>query len=227
MKVVIGDGSELARLGFRMLEASDLGIEICGEAATSEDLLRLVDECTPDLILIDYTSIGFEIDAVAKISKKFPKVGILAITPEQGAAVLVDALRSGVTSYVKKDCSFAEILDAVRETHSGMRFFCGQILEIIQKANLNVDDVVVDGFSCDAVMITERECEIIRLIAEGLTNPEIAERLFLSNHTVNTHRKNIMTKLNVKNTAGIVMYAVKMCLVSPNQYLFKTETDAN
>jgi len=77
-----------------------------------------------------------------------------------------------------------------------------------------------DSFTCEAVILSERENEIIVHIAEGLTNEQIAEQLFLSKHTVNTHRKNIMAKLGVKNTAGIVMYAVKMNLISPNKFLF-------
>ena len=133
---------------------------------------------------------------------------------------MVDALRSGVTSYVKKDCELSEIVDAVRETSRGNKFFCGQILETIQRANIDVNDLDFDSFSCEPVVLSERENEIIVLIAEGHTNEIIAEQLFLSKHTVNTHRKNIMAKLGVKNTAGIVMYAVKTDLVSPNKFLF-------
>ena len=93
-------------------------------------------------------------------------------------------------------------------------------MKTIQEANLNVDELDYDAFSCDAVTISKREQEIIVLISEGLTNGQIAEKLFLSNHTVNTHRKNILGKLGVKNTAGIVMYAVKANLISPNKFLF-------
>jgi DNA-binding CsgD family transcriptional regulator len=83
-----------------------------------------------------------------------------------------------------------------------------------------VNDLELTEFNCEAVSITERELEIITLIAEGYTNVEIAEKLFLSPHTVNTHRKNILQKLGVNNTAAIVMYAVKTQLVSPNKFLF-------
>jgi DNA-binding CsgD family transcriptional regulator len=78
----------------------------------------------------------------------------------------------------------------------------------------------IKEFNCEAVNISERELEIIKLIAEGYTNVEIAEKLFLSPHTVNTHRKNILQKLGINNTAAIVMYAVKTNLVSPNKFLF-------
>ncbi|MCE2865543.1 MAG: helix-turn-helix transcriptional regulator, partial [Cryomorphaceae bacterium] len=94
------------------------------------------------------------------------------------------------------------------------------ILETIQKSNIDISELQTDDFSCGPVVLSERENEIITLIAEGQTNEQIAELLFLSKHTVNTHRKNIMAKLGVKNTAGIVMYAVKTALVSPNRFLF-------
>ena len=123
-------------------------------------------------------------------------------------------------SYIKKDCDLQEIYDAVLETAKGNKFFCGKILETINKSNLDVDDIDYGGLTCDPVMMSDRENEIIVLIAEGYTNDQIAEMLFLSKHTVNTHRKNILFKLGVKNTAGIVMYAVKTELVSPNKFLF-------
>ena len=123
-------------------------------------------------------------------------------------------------SYVKKDCDLSEIVNAVLETKKGNKFFCGQILETIQKAQIDVNDIDFESFSCDAVILSERENEIIILIAEGYTNNKIAELLFLSNNTITNHRKNIMSKLGVKNTAGIVMYAVKTNLVSPNKFLF-------
>src|SRR5690606_9201229 len=110
-----------------------------------------------DLLIIDYTAPGFSVDNIAQIRNANSEIGILAITPDQSAAVLVDALRAGVTSYVKKDCSFPEILDAVKSTNQGNRFFCGQILESIQQANLNVDDLDPDAFTCDPVLISKRE----------------------------------------------------------------------
>jgi DNA-binding NarL/FixJ family response regulator len=170
--------------------------------------------------LIDYTSSGFNIDIIPKVLSINKRIRFVAITAEQSPQTLVDALRSGISSYIKKDCDVNEILMAVKETGNGNKFFCGQILESIQRANIDVNDLDFDSFSCEAVVVSERENEIIILIAEGLTNEQIAIQLFLSKHTVNTHRKNIMAKLGVKNTAGIVMYAVKTNLVSPNKFLF-------
>lgn len=223
MNLVIADGNTLMRIGLRTILNSLQSAKVVGEAKSSEELFECVKNFETDVVLIDYTSENFEIDIIPKILQKRPSVRFLAITPEQSAQTLVNALRSGVQSYVKKDCDLGEIIDAVRETAKGNKFFCGQILETIQRASIDVNDIDFDSFSCEPVSLSERELQIITLIAEGLTNTQIAEGLFLSNHTINTHRKNILSKLGVKNTAGIVMYAVKTHLVSPNKFLFAGE----
>ncbi len=220
MRLIIADSNDLTRAGLRSILSVNDDIEIVGEAKSSLELFEMLHSFDTDVVLIDYTSNGFVIDDLSRIKNDYASSFILAITPEQSAQVLVDALKQGVTSYVKKNCSISEITDAVKETAKGTKFFCGQIVETIQQANINVEDIDYDAFSCDAVLISKREQEIIVLISEGMTNVQIAEKLFLSNHTVNSHRKNIMAKLGVKNTAGIVMYAVKSNLVSPNKFLF-------
>jgi DNA-binding NarL/FixJ family response regulator len=174
----------------------------------------------PDVVLIDFAAQNFSIDVVPAIQKQNKHIRFVAITGEQSGVTIVNALRAGIVSYIKKDCDIHEIVDSVRETAAGGRFFCGQILNTIRKESIDVNDLELTEFNCEAVSITERELEIITLIAEGYTNVEIAEKLFLSPHTVNTHRKNILQKLGVNNTAAIVMYAVKTQLVSPNKFLF-------
>lgn len=220
MKIILADSNDLIRIGLRAALSSQKEISIVGEAKNSMELMELVLSFQAGIVLIDYTSPGFDIDIVPKIIKMNNDLKFIAITAEQSAQTLVDALRSGVMSYVKKDCDLGEITDAVLETSRGNRFFCGKILEKIHEANLDINDIDFDAFSCEPVVLTERENEIIVYISEGYTNEQIAEMLFLSKHTVNTHRKNILGKLGAKNTAGIVMYAVKTQLVSPNKFLF-------
>ena len=220
MNLILADSNDLIRLGLRTVLTAELNVTIVGEARNEKELVSQLAAFGASVVLIDFTSEGFTIDTIQRISSKYLSLKFLAVTSAQNAQTLVDALRSGVTSYVKKDCELSEIVDAVRETSRGNKFFCGQILETIQRANIDVNDLDFDSFSCEPVVLSERENEIIVLIAEGHTNEIIAEQLFLSKHTVNTHRKNIMSKLGVKNTAGIVMYAVKTELVSPNKFLF-------
>ena len=223
MRLIIADSNEIVRIGLRTVLASEASVEIVAEAKSSLELIDIVKSFGTDLVLIDYTSNHFSIDVIPQILQKYPDVQIVAITPEQSAQTLVNALRSGVKSYVKKDCDSSEIILSVKETWRGNKFFCGQILETIRDASIDVNDLDFESFTCEPVTLSERELEIITLIAEGLTNNQIADGLCLSSHTVNTHRKNIMAKLGVKNTAGIVMYAVKTNLVSPNKFLFASE----
>jgi len=223
MRLIIADSNEIVRIGLRTVLASEANVEIVGEARSSSELLDIVKNFGTDLVLIDYTSSNFSIDVIPQVLQKYPDVQMVAITPEQSAQTLVNALRSGVKSYVKKDCDSSEIILSVKETWRGNKFFCGQILETIRDASIDVNDIDFEAFTCEPITLSEREMEIITLIAEGLTNNQIADGLCLSSHTINTHRKNIMAKLGVKNTAGIVMYAVKTNLVSPNKFLFASE----
>ena len=225
MHIILADSNELIRLGLRAIISSNSSWKIVGEARNNEELQEIIESFGEAVVLIDYSAAGFDISVIPKILNSNKKVRFVAVTPEQSAQTLVDALRSGVTSYVKKDCEISEIVNSLEETFNGNKFFCGQILETIQRANIDVNDIDFDSFTCESVVLSERENEIIILIAEGNTNPQIADQLFLSSHTVNTHRKNIMGKLGVKNTAGIVMYAVKTNLVSPNKFLFAPELD--
>ena len=219
MNVIIADSNEIVRVGLRTILSSVPAISIVGESRSDEELVNQIKNFDVDLVLIDYTSDGFSIDVIPKVLRS-KKLQFVAITPEQSPNVIVDALRSGVNSYVKKDCSTGEIIESIKETHNGGRFFCGQVLESIQRAEIDIDDLDLDNFTCEPVLLSEREIEVIKYVAEGYTNNEIAQNLHLSTHTVTTHRKNIMAKLGTKNTAGIVIYAIKTGLIKPNKFLF-------
>ncbi|MBM3164885.1 MAG: response regulator transcription factor [Bacteroidetes bacterium] len=220
MKVIIADSNELLRVGLRTTLQKHDRVEELIEVKNSEELRAISRNIGKALVIIDYTAPGFDINDVASSLRLNPKLRFIGLTYLQSAQTLVDALRGGVMSYIKKDCSLSEISDAVNETAAGKKFFCGKILDTINKANLNPNELEAEALTCDPLVLSERENEIIVLIAEGYTNDQIADLLFLSKHTVNTHRKNILHKLGVKNTAGIVMYAVKTQLISPNKFLF-------
>ncbi|MBL7985812.1 MAG: response regulator transcription factor [Flavobacteriales bacterium] len=154
--------------------------------------------------------------------KRSKRPRFVAITPDPSRMALVSALRGGVTSYIKKDCDVQEIIDSVLQTADGKKFFCGQIIEAIERAGADLKRVVDEPLSCAPLVITDRESQIIALIAEGCSYTRIADRLNLSAHTVTTHRKKIMQKLGVNSTAALVLYAVKNGLVSPNRFLFNS-----
>jgi DNA-binding NarL/FixJ family response regulator len=218
--IVIADSSTVGRLGLNAIINQMEGFNVVGEAENSEDVISLINSESPSLVIIDFLSDGFDIETVMKIKRKFPKIYLLAITPLQNGNTLINASRAGIDSYIKKSCDMPEVIDAIQSTSNGTSFYCGRILEKIKKESIDISEMNNVDLTCDAVALSRREKEILTLIAEGLTNSKIAEMLFLSSHTITTHRKNIMSKLGVKNTAGIVMYAVKSGIVSPNKFLF-------
>lgn len=220
INLLIADSNQLSRYGLNAIFAEYDNVQLVGEAINEEQMLEMIEAFDPDLVMIDFTAPGFSVDGVRKAKTKKPHLKIVAITPEQSGITIVSALKAGVSGYIKKDCDLGEIAGSVQEVGRGGQFFCGQILQAIRKEAIDLKDIDINEFNCEAVNISDRENEVITMIAEGLTNGKIAEKLFISAHTVNTHRKNIMQKLGVRNTAAIVMYAVKTGLVSPNRFLF-------
>ncbi len=220
IRLVIADSNELIRMGLRSVFKNSNEIEIIGEATDEAHLDDLLSSFGADVVLIDFAARGFSIDVIPRLKREMKHLKFVAITVEPNSATIRSALKAGISSYIKKDCDLAEIMSSVKETGHGGRFFCGQILETLRKEEIDPNNHSLKEFSCEPVHLSERELEIIKLIAEGNTNVQIAEKLFLSNHTVNTHRKNVMAKLGVNNTAAIVLYAVKTKLVSPNKFLF-------
>lgn len=218
--MVIADSNLLIRIGLGVVLAKQPDILIVGEADSENTLKEQLSQVEVDILLIDFTAPQFSIETIPEILSLYPSIQVVAITPDQEGQTIVNALKAGVKSYVKKDCDLNEIVSSVRDTAKGNKFFCGQILNTIHQVDIDPESEEFEDFNCEPVRLSEREQEIITLIAEGFTNTTIAEKLFLSPHTVNTHRKNIMNKLGVKNTASIVMYAVKSNLVNVNKFLF-------
>lgn len=225
IRLLLADYSDLSRIGLKAIFQSNKDINIVGEVKSNDELKKFIYENEVDVVMIDFTSNNFNIEIVSECKNIRPSLHFLAITPLQSREVVINAIRHGINSYIKKDCDEQEILDSIPSTANGDKFFCGRILETIQRNDINIDHLEYEPLSCLPVSLSQRELEIIQLIAEGLTNGQIAENLFISPHTVNTHRKNIMSKLGVNNTAAIVMYAVKYRLVSPSEFNFATSLD--
>ena len=218
--IVIADNSELILNGLRSILqplAGD-GIVSFTKYAPLKEYLKATKNI---LLIIDYTSKGFSLNKVVELKNKYPKMLVMALTPYTNAQTIVQAVEAGIESHIKKECSVQEIKDAFNATSCGTKFFCDDIVAQMRKENINPNNIDFKSLDPNPVSLSDRELQIIQFIAEGYTNSQIAAIIYLSNHTVNTHRKNIMKKLGVNNTAGIVMYAVKEQMVTPNQFSFK------
>ena len=171
----------------------------------------------PNLLIADFISLGISINELKSICNKYTKTKFLIITEWLSKKESVEVLESGITSFLLKECDKIEILEAINSTIKGEKFICGKIVRFLSASSeIKSSNSFIKSLSCDGFQVTNREIDIIQGIAEGLPNKLIAVKLNLSTHTVNTHRKNIMAKLGVKNTAGIVMFAVKNKLLETN-----------
>lgn len=224
IRVLIGDKNFLSRVGLELLVGELRGFSlaptVCGDG---DDLTHQITLSKPDLLILDYMSLGMSESDVKTISLRHKKMRILAITELVQRPRLDKVLDCGATSYLLKDCDKSEILEAINSTIKGEKFICGKIVSILSAASeITPTNAFIKSLGCDGFPVTEREIDIIRGIAEGLSNKMIADKLQLSTHTVNTHRKNIMAKLGVNNTAGVVMFAVKNGLLETNFELFNS-----
>jgi DNA-binding NarL/FixJ family response regulator len=218
IKVLIADKNFLSRVGLELLvgelKGFDLAPSVCGE---KEALINQLQISKPNLLIADFISLGISINELKSICKKYTKTKFLIITEWLSKKESVEVLDSGITSFLLKECDKIEILEAINSTIKGEKFICGKIVRFLSASSeIKSSNSFIKSLSCDGFQVTNREIDIIQGIAEGLPNKLIAVKLNLSTHTVNTHRKNIMAKLGVKNTAGIVMFAVKNKLLETN-----------
>ena len=215
--IFIADNSFLVREGFRSIIQDNPDFKLIGEAENTEELNEKLLLVQPDVLVLDYSSFSFSPDDISTIHKRYPNIYILAVTNPQNRTTVSKSIENGVLSHLLKDCGKDEINEAIYATAKGEKFFCGKILDTVMKEK---EGTTSGAVSCEGVKLSAREVEIIQRVAEGMSNKEIADRLFLSVHTVTTHRKNIMSKLGVNNTAGLVMFAIRENLIEPNKFLF-------
>ena len=226
-RVLYADTNELIACGLGSALAADLrSSHFLGACESIEELKSRVKADRPDVVVVDFAAEGFSVGVIPQIKRWYKGVHVLALTFERTGFTIVHALRAGVDGYVKKDCSLGEIVDAVHAVGSGERFFCAKVIESIRREGIDLESLETVDDSCLGIVLSKRESEVLSLIANGYTNPQISKVLFLSPHTITTHRKNILGKLGVNNTASLVMYAVKQGLVSPNKFLFAPMSEA-
>ena len=211
ISVLIADNNYLSRLGLYTLLSSSANFEVdYTEDDNFENLIACIKKNKPRILVLDFQSLNFNAKQISVLTKTFKRLQVLAITDYMSKSEMQSALDNGVRSYLLKECDKDEIIEALHATYNGERFLCGKVAYFLSSTEeLNIIKPQLDKVSCQGLGITDRELDVIRLISEGLSNKLIADRLELSTHTVNTHRKNIMTKLDIPNTAGIVMFAVK------------------
>jgi DNA-binding NarL/FixJ family response regulator len=203
----------VVRKGLRFLLERQGGFEIAGEAVDGREAVRLAEELGPDVIIMDIAMPQLNgIDATAQIVKRNPGIGVIVLSMHADEGYLVRALTAGAKGYLLKDSAEADVVRAVEAVAAGKPFFSPAIAAML------VDDYVRQlqqrNLQDSYDLLTDREREVLQLLAEGKSNKEVASILNLSTYTVETHRTNFMQKLNLHNTADIVLYAVRKKIIS-------------
>jgi two-component system, NarL family, response regulator NreC len=203
-RIVIADDHAVVRAGLRLLSNSQADMEVIGEAGDAPTALTEVRTLKPDLLLLDITMPGGGgLKAQQQISAAVPQTKILILSMHSDAAFVRTAIAAGAAGYVSKETVHTELLNAVRAISAGRRY---------------VDPSVSEGLlplGRRHVLLSDREQQALRLVASGYTSQEIAERLFVSVKTVETYRARIVAKLELKNRAELVQYAINAGLLGP------------
>lgn len=212
MRVLLADDHGIVRRGLRSL-LEEAGESVVAEAADGLEAIRLTEEHRPDLLILD---IGMPklngIEVAARSQKLDRPPGVIILSMHADESYIIRALAAGARAYLLKDATDEDLLPAVRAVGAGKPFFSPTVTAVL------VEDYVralqKRGLSDSYHLLTDREKEVLHLLAEGRSNKEVATLLDLGVSTVETHRANLMQKLNLHNTAEIVLYAVRKGLIS-------------
>ncbi len=211
IKVLLADKHDLTSAGIRAFIAEKHDLTLIKSATSKVAVLKSLAESKPDVLIVDHNIQGFlTLNDLAEAKEISSQTKLLIISSDDDRENINRVLESGINGYVTKECSKQEIVNAIYATAKGQKFFCNKILDILlEKHNQKEDE------NCEPTNLSKRETEILKLIAKGNSTLKIADKLHLSHHTVNTHRKNILKKLKVKSPTELIIYAINTGLIKP------------
>jgi two-component system nitrate/nitrite response regulator NarL len=210
IRIIIADDHAIVRRGIRLLLEDETHLDIIDEASDGQMSLEKCQELNPNILISDVSMpeiSGIELPAILR--EECPTVKVLLLTMHQEPEYVIKAFKNGVYGYLHKGVEEDEIVTAINEISKGDKYYNNNVAKILAE-NLVAGDKKEDD---EVEELTKREKEILSELVNGLSNKKIAEKLFISVRTVDTHRANIMTKLNVNKTAALVKYALENKLV--------------
>ncbi len=215
VRILVADDHEVVRRGVKSLLESHPGWTVVAEAATGREAVDQVKRCTPDVVILDITMPELNgLEATRQILKSAPQTEILILTLHESAQLIRCVLEAGARGYVLKSDAGRNLIDAVEAVSEHKAFFTSNVAATVLDGYLKSDRRKA-GVKPDSHALTPREREIIQLLAEGKSNKEVATTLGISVHTAETHRTNIMRKLEVHSVSELVRYAIRQNIVSP------------
>jgi len=214
IRLLLVDDHEVVRTGLRMLLESQADIQILAEASTAAEALQLAAELKPDVVVMDITLPDMSgIEATRRLKERQPEIAVVALTIHEDEQYFFEMLQAGASGYVPKRAAPEDLISAIRAAFAGEIYLYPSLAKALVSDYLGRSRTSPEQASLEA--LTPREEEVLELLAEGLSNDEIAERLVISRHTVARHRENLMSKLNLHNRGELVKYAIRKGLIAP------------
>jgi DNA-binding NarL/FixJ family response regulator len=214
IRVMVVDDHDIVRYGICSVLKSSADIEVVGEASNGLEAVGKFNELQPDVILLDISMPEMNgIETTRNIIKTHPNARVLILTMHLNEEYLNQVLSAGASGYILKNTEIGEMLNGIRTVAQGKQIFSAPISSIMTEKYVRSAQYNQEHKDNDTPNLTKRETEILQKIADGKTSQEIAELLFISPRTVDTHRANLIQKLGVKNSAGLVRYAIENQLV--------------
>ncbi len=211
IRIAIADDHQLVLDGLKAMLHDVPEFEVVGEANNGKDLVRIAQTITVDVALTDIDMpIMNGIEAIKEIRKDNSGIKLVALTMHNEKALVQKVIEAGANGYLLKNADREEFIEAIGKVLEGQQYFSSEVTMTL----LDKSPSASSGMThYDLSQLTEREIEILKLVAEGLSNKEIGEKLFISHRTVDTHRTNLMKKLDVHNVAGLIRFAMKNGLI--------------
>ena len=214
IKLILVDDHQLVRTGIANLLSGEPGFEIIGEASESREMFDLLRQLQPDIAVLDIALPGLSgIEITKKLHNDFPGIRILILSMHTSEEFIFNAINSGARGYLPKNTSRRELIEAIYAIHRGEEYFAESISNVILKSYIKKAKSNVTDDENKENLLSKRELEVLKLFAEGMTNQEIADKLFISIRTVESHKNHIMARLELKTTVDLVKFAIRNNIV--------------
>lgn len=216
IRILLADDHAIVRAGIRTLLEKQPDLEVVGEAADGRETIDEARQLRPDVVVMDIAMPGIGgLEATQRIKNECPEVRILALTMHEDERYLFRAIHAGASGYVVKGAPPADFIAAIRSVAEGQAYLGPALTRKLMDDYLRSSEEA--AAKDDGDNLTEREREVLRLIAEGRTGKQIAKQLCISVHTVERHRQNLMTKLDLHDRVGLIKYAIRKRLIEVDQ----------
>jgi len=211
IQILITDDHQLFREGIVNLLAASPQIKVVGQAGNGQEAIEMARTLKPDVVIMDLSlPVVNGVDATRILHQELPDIKILVLSMHADKHFIKEALEAGASGYLFKNCTYSQLIEAINTVYQGKKYLSAKITEVLIDDYLNKDEEVT-GIQQE---LTERESEILKLIAEGVSARDISAQLFISVKTVGTHKQHLLEKLKLKSTVDIIKYAIKKGIIS-------------